>query len=69
MIKEGTKVEWQWGDGKASGEVAEVYHSDISKQIDGETIKRKASKDEPAYLIRQDDGQKVLKSRSEVERS
>ncbi len=68
MIKQGTKVEWKWGEGKASGEVAEVYHSDISKQIDGETIKRKASQDDPAYLIKQEDGQRVLKSRSEVER-
>ncbi|NTE55958.1 HVA1 family protein [Agrobacterium tumefaciens] len=41
----------------------------IERTIAGSTIKRKASKDEPAFLIEQEDGTKVLKSRSELERA
>ncbi|MBY6204254.1 hypervirulence associated TUDOR domain-containing protein [Halomonas denitrificans] len=68
MIREGSKVGWRWGDGRASGVVQEVFHEPVSRTIDGNEVKRDASKDEPAYLIRQDDGQRVLKSASEVER-
>jgi len=66
MIKEGSKVKWQWGDGTASGEVVKIYKSDIEKTIDGSSVKREASQNSPAYLIKQEDGQEVLKSNSEV---
>ena len=33
-----------------------------------ETIKRKASPEEPAHLITQEDGDRVLKSHSELEK-
>lgn len=68
MIKEGTIVEWKWGNGKACGEVKEIYKEDISKTIDGNEVNRKASEDNPAYLIEQEDGQKVLKALSEISR-
>lgn len=66
MIREGSKVKWQWGDGTASGEVVKIYKSDIEKTIDGSSVKREASQNSPAYLIKQEDGQEVLKSKSEV---
>ena len=66
MIREGSKVKWQWGDGTASGEVVKIYKSDIEKTIDGSSVKREASQNSPAYLIKQEDGQEVLKSNSEV---
>ena len=69
MIKEGTKVKWDWGKGTATGIVDEIYKSDVNKTIDGSEVKRSASDSDPAYLIKQDDGQKVLKSSSEVSRA
>ncbi|WP_298915975.1 DUF2945 domain-containing protein [uncultured Algimonas sp.] len=62
----GTKVEWEWGNGKGTGKVAERFIEDVSRTIEGTEIKRKASSDEPAYMIEQDDGGRVLKSHSEV---
>ena len=65
-MRKGSKVEWKWGSGKAEGKIVEVFHDDVERKIDGKSIKRKASKEEPAYLIEQEDGQRVLKSASEV---
>ncbi|MBK1828508.1 DUF2945 domain-containing protein [Haloferula rosea] len=69
MIREGTNVSWSWGNGTAKGEVTEVFHEKVTRTIDGNEVTRDASEEEPAYLIRQDDGAQVLKSASEVERS
>lgn len=63
----GDTVTWEWGEGEASGEVVERFTSDVTRTIDGSEITRNASEDEPAYLIRQDDGQEVLKSASELQ--
>ncbi len=68
MIREGTEVKWNWGRGEASGRVKKVFHSDVSRTIEGNKVTRAASDDSPAYLIEQSDGQKVLKSSSEVTR-
>ena len=66
---EGTKVEWDWGNGTATGEIAERFTKDVTRTIEGNEITRKASSDEPAYLIKQDDGDRVLKSHSEVRKA
>ena len=68
MIKEGTKVKWKWANGEAQGEVQEIFKSDVSRKIDGSEVKREADDENPAYLIKQDDGSRVLKSQSEVSR-
>ena len=68
-IREGTVVTWEWGQGHAKGKVSEVFTQDVERTIKGHKIKRKASRDEPAYLIQQDDGGRVLKSASEVSRA
>ena len=65
----GDSVEWEWGDGTASGEIVERFTDDVTRQIDGTEVKRTASEDEPAYLIEQSDGQRVLKSASEIRSS
>jgi len=67
--RKGTKVSWKWGNGKGEGKVAESFTENVERKIDGSTIKRKASKDEPAYLIEQEDGGKVLKSHSELDKA
>ena len=69
MIRKGTSVEWDWGNGTAKGTVDEIFHDDVERTIDGNTVSRTASDDEPAYLIKQDDGQRVLKSSTEVRRA
>ena len=65
----GTKVQWDWGNGTATGEVQESFTEDVERTIKGSKIKRKATKDEPAYIIEQDDGDRVLKSHSEVKKA
>ena len=67
-FRKGAKVTWKWGAHTAHGKIAESFTEDVTRTIKGETITRKASKDEPAYLIEQEDGGRVLKSHSEVER-
>ena len=65
-IRKGSKVTWKWGSSTAEGKVAEVHREKVTRQIKGEKITRDGSKDDPAYLIEQEDGGKVLKLRSEV---
>jgi len=65
----GDKVEWQWGQGFADGEIKKVYTSEITKVVQGTEVTRKASEDQPAYLIVQEDGAEVLKAHSEVKKS
>jgi DUF2945 family protein len=67
--RSGTKVEWSWGKGTGSGKVAESFTDNVERMIEGATIKRKANSDEPAYLVEQDDGGRVLKSHSELRKS
>ena len=69
MIREGTKVSWKWGNGKATGTVEETYTSKVEKTIDGSTITRKGEEGNKALYIKQDDGSRVLKLESEVERA
>ena len=68
-IREGTLVSWPWGNGRGSGRVVEVHRSTVRRTLDGAEITRHGTDDDPAYLIEQDDGARVLKLRSEVERA
>lgn len=69
MIREGTSVKWDWGDGTAEGTVQERHEKKISRTIDGNEVTRDGSADDPALVIEQSDGQTVLKLSSEVERA
>lgn len=64
----GDDVKWKWGDGYGRGTVKERFTSKVSRSIDGTEVTRNASDDDPAYLIEQDDGDRVLKSHSELEK-
>ena len=66
-IQVGDKVSWNWGSGKGTGEVVERFTDEVTRTLKGSEVKRNASRDEPAFLIRQDDGDEVLKSISEIE--
>jgi hypothetical protein len=65
----GDKVEWDWGQGTADGEVKEIYTEKVTKTIKGSEITRNASNDNPAYFIKQSDGSEVLKEESEVRKA
>ena len=69
MIKVGTVVKWRWGSGTAEGKVIEVFTDDITKTIKGSAITRKATPENKAFYIEQEDGDKVLKSATAVERA
>ncbi len=62
----GTKVRWNWGAGTGEGKIAQSFEKPVTRTIKGEKIKRNASPEEPAYLIEQEDGGRVLKSHSEL---
>lgn len=64
-----TKVEWQWGPGTGQGKVREVFKGRVTRTIKGSEISRNASDENPAYLIEQDDGDRVLKSHSELRKA
>ncbi|MGE3307915.1 MAG: DUF2945 domain-containing protein [Rhizobiaceae bacterium] len=67
-FRKGAQVAWTWGAHIAHGKVAESFTTDVTRTIKGERIKRRASTQEPAYLITQADGGRVLKSHSELRR-
>ena len=69
MIKEGSKVSWKWGNGKATGKVTSTYTKEVTKTIDGSEITRKGEQGNKALFIEQDDGSKVLKLESEVSKA
>jgi len=68
-FRKGTEVRWRWGPHVACGKVVETFETRVTRILKGETVTRKASRDEPAYLIEQVDKAKVLKSESELEKN
>ena len=66
QIRTGSPVSWDWGNGTAEGKVKEIHREEITKEIKGSEVTRKGTQDNPAYLIEQEDGTKVLKLRSEL---
>lgn len=64
----GTAVKWKWVSGWGRGKVDERFTEKVTRKINGSEITRNASKKEPAYLIKQEDGCEVLKSHSEIHR-
>ncbi len=67
-MKKGDKVHWNWGKSQAEGKIKEKSEKTITKKIKGTDVKRKASKDEPAYVIEQQNGNEVVKSESELKK-
>ena len=68
MIRKGTRVQWNWGNGIAEGDVIKTYTTNTTKTIKGSSVTRNGTEDDKALYIKQDDGDHVLKSESEVER-
>lgn len=66
QIREGSPVSWDWGKGTAEGKVQSIHREKVTKKIKGSEVTRKGTQDNPAYLIKQEDGTEVLKLRSEL---
>ena len=66
-ISVGDKVKWDWGDGTGTGKVTERHTEDVSRSIKGTEVTRHGSQDNPAYYIKQEDGDAVLKLESELQ--
>jgi hypothetical protein len=60
-------VKWNWGNGTGKGQVKERFEREVTRTLDGSEITKKGSEDNPAYLIKQEDGDEVLKLGSELE--
>lgn len=60
-------VRWNWGSGVGFGQIAERFEREVTRTIEGSEITRNGSSDDPAYLIQQENGGKVLKLGSELE--
>jgi len=65
-MRKGTKVSWKYGTGTATGKIESVHKESISRKIKGSEITRNGTDDDPALVIVQDNGDKVLKLQSEV---
>jgi Hypervirulence associated proteins TUDOR domain len=68
-MKKGDRVTWSWGQGTAEGKIVETVAEKVTRKIKGREITRNGSKEEPAYLIAQDDADQVLKSGSELDKA
>jgi hypothetical protein len=65
-FRKGQKVSWSWSGGTATGRIKDRYERKVTRRIKGSEITRNGDKDNPAYLIEQDDGDEVLKLASEL---
>ena len=66
-FKVGDQVTWNWGYGTAQGKVTERFTDDVTRTLQGVQVTRNATSEEPAYLIEQDDGARVLKACREIQ--
>jgi hypothetical protein len=62
----GTHVTWAWGAHRAEGIVGQKFVRRVKRTIGGKVVVRNASDAEPAYLVHQAGGARVLKSGSEL---
>jgi hypothetical protein len=63
----GQYVQWNWGNGTAKGQIKDRFERDVTRTLKGSEVTRNGSEDNPAYLIKQEDGDEVLKLGSEIE--
>jgi Hypervirulence associated proteins TUDOR domain len=66
-FQEGAIVRWDWSANVAHGKVEQRFDKQVSRTIKGKRVTRNGTPENPAYLIRQADGDRVLKRSSELE--
>lgn len=69
MIRKGTNVKWKWAKGEAYGKVVDTFQETVTKTIKGSEVTRHGEKGNSVLLIRQEDGDEVLKLEQTVERA
>ncbi|WP_128253216.1 DUF2945 domain-containing protein [Falsirhodobacter deserti] len=62
----GDTVQWNWGGSTAKAEVADIFTRKVQRTLKGKKVTRNGSKKCPAYLLKQEDGDKILKLHSEL---
>ena len=62
----GDEVKWNWGNGEGTGKVEERFERRVQRTLNGSKVVKNGTEDNPAYLIKQDDGDEVLKEGSEL---
>ena len=65
-MRKGTTVSWKYGTGTANGKIESVHKEAVTRTIKGAEIHRNGSADDPAFVIVQANGSRVLKLKSEV---
>ena len=64
-FRSGQRVRWNWGSGTAEGRVTEKFERRVQRTIKGTRVVKNGTAENPAYLIEQEGGGKVLKRGSE----
>jgi hypothetical protein len=64
----GQYVKWNWGNGEGHGQIEDRFEREVTRTLQGSGITKKGDADNPAYLVKQDDGDRVLKRGSELEK-
>jgi len=64
--RKGATVRWTWASGTAEGKIAERFERRVQRTLKGARVVKNGSSDNPAFLIEQGDGTKVLKLASEL---
>ncbi|MBC6698034.1 hypervirulence associated TUDOR domain-containing protein [Hymenobacter puniceus] len=65
-MRKGTTVTWKYGTGTATGKIEETHKESVTRKLKGADITRNGTPDNPAFVIVQDNGDRVLKLQSEV---
>ncbi|MCM5703871.1 DUF2945 domain-containing protein [Larsenimonas salina] len=69
VFKQREWVAWKWGDNWAKGKVTKRFEETVTRTLQGSEVTRKGCEDNPAYLIKQEDGARVLKLHSELKKA
>lgn len=62
----GTTVSWKWQSGTATGKVIKVFRDRVTLKLNSTDVTKNGTEDNPAILIEQESGARVLKLASEV---
>lgn len=65
--QEDAKVKWKWGSGYGHGVVQSRFTKKVTRIIDGSEVTRDGSDEDPAYYVRVEEGNNVLKLGSELQ--
>jgi hypothetical protein len=67
MARIGDSVRWKWASGHGEGTIEDRFERRVQRTLKGSRVVKNGSSRNPALLIRQDNGAKVLKLQSELD--